>query len=355
MKFSLKNGLFIFILFGCVFLFVFHQEIFFLKSKTEFRTRNTLSAKVRVNETEELDNETLMLDSDEKLATGLLNDNHEISEKVSRKISSISDQYAKILGCRKLPDILIIGFEKCGTVTLKTYMGIHPQLFVPSLRGNVRLFNKKTTASVEEYTKNLNCTPDGTFRLEKMSTEGLVNKAFNIIPNAKLIAVVKEPVERAMSHYVHREAYGLEKGRYTFDSLIASIMDYDKPRPLRGSVLFRQSLYIDRLEPWIAKYGLDKIHVVDGDNFVKNPAQELQKTEKFLGLEPFISEKHFVFNPEKMFYCLSAEGSEACMMKDKGRPHPVMSNATRKRLQDYFRPFNEKLFETLGRNFSWNY
>ena len=263
--------------------------------------------------------------------------------------------YENLLGCRKLPDILIIGFEKCGTVTLKSYLGIHPQIFFPNLLVNYKLFDKSKRISVKTYTRNRQCTPHGKLRLEKLATTGVASRAYEVVPDIKLIAIVKEPVERSMSHYVHRIAEGIEKKPYNFDSMIGSIMDYDRPFTLKSSVLFRQSRYIDRLEPWIAHYGIDKIHVIDGDAFVKNPAAELQKVETFLGLKPFISENHFAYNPVKKFYCLKQPGNEGCMTSNKGRPHPEMSNATRTRLQEYYKPYNQKLFATIGRTFPWNY
>ena len=280
----------------------------------------------------------------------------ELEEQVNNMSpDEIDKMYREMLKCRKLPDVLIIGFEKCGTVTLKSYLGIHPQIYIASLLANYKLFNRDSQTGVNEYTRHLPCTPNGQLRLEKLSTWGTVAKTAAVVPNAKLIAIVKEPVERSMSHYVHRTAKGIESKRYNFDTMIASIMDYNKPITLKSSVLFRQSKYIDRLKPWIEKYGLGNIHVIDGDNFVRNPAAELQTVEKFLGLKHYITEDHFVYNPVKKFYCLKQDGNEACMTSNKGRPHPEMSNATRTRLQEYYKPYNEQLFMTIGRKFSWNY
>ena len=281
----------------------------------------------------------------------LVNEELRAAVNVSRK----RIDYDKLLGCRKLPDVLIIGYEKCGTVTLKSYLGIHPEIYFRNLLWNYKLFDRFSQTSVKAYTRNKHCTPDGQLRLEKLATTGMAKKAFEVIPDIKLIAIVKEPVERSMSHYVHRIAEGIEKKPYDFDSMIGAIMDYDRPFSIKSSVLFRQSRYIDRLEPWIAYYGIDKIHVIDGDAFVKNPAVELKKVEKFLGIQPFISENNFVYNPVKKFYCLKQEGNEGCMTSNKGRPHPEMSNATRARLQDYYRPYNQKLSSIFGQNFSWNY
>ena len=95
-----------------------------------------------------------------------------------------------------------------------------------------------------------------------LSTRGVTRQTHTVLTDMKLLAIVKEPVERSMSHYVHRKAKGIEKKGYTFDSMIRSILEHNKPIQLRASVLFRQSAYVDRLEPWISTYGLEKIHIV---------------------------------------------------------------------------------------------
>ena len=267
----------------------------------------------------------------------------------------VEKRFEILLGCRKLPDILTIGFEKCGTDTLDLFLGIHPQIFQRGREGYYKLFNDDSKVSVHEYTKDRQCTPEGQLRLYKMSTRGTAANAHRVVPNAKLLAIVKEPVNRAMSHYVHRMENSMEDKRYTFDSVIASIMDKSMPTSVQGSVLFRQSSFLARLTPWMTEYGLNKIHIVDGDNFVKNPVQELQKVEEFLELRPYFTEDKLVFNEESGFYCIKLENDERCMLPNKGRQHPEMSEETRKRLENYFKPLNENFFNTVGRNFSWHY
>ena len=245
-----------------------------------------------------------------------------------------------LLGCRKLPDILTIGFEKCGTDTLDLFLGIHPQIFLQAREGYYQLFNDASEVSVHEYTKDQQCTPKGQLRLDKLATQGTAEKTHRFVPNAKLLAIVKEPVNRAMSHYVHRMENGMEDERSNFDSVIASIMDKDIPSTVQASVLFRQSSFPARLKPWIAEYGLNNIHIVNGDNFVHNPMEELQKLEKFLGFKPYITEDKFVFNEERGFYCIKLENDERCMLSKKERQHPEMSGETRMRLEEYFKPLN---------------
>ena len=258
--------------------------------------------------------------------------------------------------CKLYPDILIIGFEKCGTMTLRSYLASHPEIFITKSNLSIPYFNSLNYTSFEEFTKNVACTPRGKLRLEKISTHGRAEKAHERLPDIKLLAIVREPVERAMSHHLHRIARNKETA-YNFDVLIESLLNGHTKKSVKTSVLFRQSTYIIRLQQWIQTYGISRIHIVDGDNFIKNPAFELKKVEQFLGILPHFSDEHFVYNPVKRFYCLKLTGNDTnrCMNGDKGRPHPEMSTTTRKRLQQYFKPFNEKLFVTLGRNFSWIY
>ena len=277
-----------------------------------------------------------------------------LKPELSLAKTNVDQKYIEFLGCKKLPDVLTIGFEKCGTVTLNAYLSIHPTIFHPN-DGNYKLFNKEGVTGAKSYTKTHRCTPPGKLRLNKMATRGMASKAYGFIPNAKLLAVVREPVERAMSHYLQRLESDSEVPGYTFDTMIASIMNTNTPFSLKESVLFRQSSYIERLEPWLEYYSLDNLHIIDGDNFVKHPAAELQKVEQFLRIEQYISEEHFVLNNETNFYCLNRSEYAECMPSKKGRAHPEMSNETRTRLQQYFKPLNERLFNAIGKRFNWNY
>ena len=207
----------------------------------------------------------------------------------------------------------------------------------------------------KDFPKRTPCrpSPQRKLKLEKISVSGSAVKVYESIPNVKLLAIVREPVERAMSHYVHQVAERVEKLN-SFDARIKTFLDNrtNENETITESGLFLFSTYIDRLQQWLHVFGRDKIHVVDGDNFVKHPASTLNKIETFLNISSYFTDDHFVYNKEKKFYCLKKSG---CMGSNKGRPHPNMTDVTRKRLQAYFKPFNEKLFHTLGQRFSWNY
>ena len=250
------------------------------------------------------------------------------------------------------PDIILVGFEKCGSITLLSYLATHPDIFLKS-SAVIHYFDPGVSKNIATFNERTPCTPPRKLKLAKLSVFGSAQRVYETIPNIKLVAIVREPVERVMSHFVHHVAEGKEKPD-TFDARIKNLLDNrtNENEKIETTDLFRQSAYIDRLHKWLQVFGRDRIHVVDGDNFVKYPASELIIVEKFLNISSYFTDDHFVYNSKKKFYCLKKSG---CMGKDKGRSHPEMTEITRKRLQAYFKPLNEELFLALGQKFSWNY
>ena len=267
--------------------------------------------------------------------------------------------------CRNLPDVLIIGFEKCGTITLRQFLGIHPKIFITESRLNNEFFNAENNKTVTEFTESKPCTPEGQLRLEKIAPRGLPTLVYNYIPDVKLIAMVKEPTERALSHFVHLVDRKLISANITeFDNYARHIFSqnvttFNKTvsrndiRSSAGSLRYF-SLYSDRIKPWIDVFGIERILILDGDKFAANPTEELNKAETFIGLQHQISSEDFYFNTEKRFYCIKTDLKSGCMLKGKGRPHPVMEHNTRRMLKDFFKPHNKIFYEMIGHTFPWD-
>ena len=256
------------------------------------------------------------------------------------------------IGCKKLPDVLIIGFEKCGTMTLRQFLSIHPRIFINKKRGNNKFFNRDNNKTLLEFSENLECTPYDKLRIEKLAIDGVADLVYNYTPDIKLIVIVREPVERSLSYFLHLKAtQKLPRAFIDFEESLYSFLD--KPFDEKH-YLVQRYYYSKRLRPWIKKFGLDKILIVDGDQFATDPVPELKKVEQFLELEPFITRDMFEYNEIKRFYCVKTDGNDGCMYRGKGRPHPVMKNETRKFLKEAFREPNEQFFKLIQRRFSWN-
>ena len=266
--------------------------------------------------------------------------------------------------CRFLPDILIFGFDKCGTMTLRQFLSVHPDIFITENEANNRLFKniaEKEFDQNSKYFEKPECTPKGKLRLEKLVNPRYPESVYKYIPNIKLVAIVKEPVERVMSHYVHMVVQSSKPlSMDDFDMCARRLVNSSgksegNDHRCDGTThILTTSKYADPLTAWVDVFGVENILIIDGDNFVSNPVEELRQAEEFFGLELKISESDFYYDKQKKFYCMREEGNTGCMPEKKGRPHPPMADSTRQLLKDYFKPYNQQFYKLIGRTFPWD-
>ena len=115
---------------------------------------------------------------------------------------------------------------------------------------------------------------------------------------------------------------------------------------------------------WLSRFPLgERLHVVDGDNFILRPWEEAARLQDFLGIPREIHRGSFVKSKTKEFYCWkensnndssssSSSSSITCMPPEKGNVH-LIEVEVEVRLRSHFRPHNEELFKMLGRRFDW--
>ena len=219
--------------------------------------------------------------------------------------------------CRFLPDILIFGFDKCGTMTLRQFLSVHPDIFITQNDGNNKFFREIAESAYNHKTvplsKKTECTPKGKLRLEKLVNPRYPESVKRYVPNIKLIAIVKEPVERTMSHYVHFVVQSDKPLRMVDFDLCARRLVSSPIGPSSKAVgndhrcdgtnhIITTSMYATSLKKWVDIFGLENILIIDGDNFVSNPVEELRKAEDFIGLEHKISESDFYYDKQKKFF-----------------------------------------------------
>lgn len=123
----------------------------------------------------------------------------------------------------------------------------------------------------------------------------------------------------------------------------------------------RIGLYVRHVSRWLRRFPLSQIHFVHGERLVRDPAGQLRHVERFLGLRPFINESHFQFDSVKGFPCIAKPSATSggvprphCLGKTKGRAHPKIADGVLRRLRDFFRPFNDEFYRTVGVDFGWS-
>ena len=127
-----------------------------------------------------------------------------------------------------------------------------------------------------------------------------------------------------------------------------------------------RSMYDVHMEWWLKYFSLDQFHFLSAENLAANPAKELQKLEKFLGVRHKLTKDLFYFDKTKGFYCMCVNQrkldasqhkgvtvEQTCLSRTKGRTHPSVDPNVLNKLTDFFLPHNERLYKMIGINFGW--
>lgn len=176
--------------------------------------------------------------------------------------------------------------------------------------------------------------------------------------SVKLLLIVREPVTRAISDYTQLLAHSATASpavpipliqQRTFEQFSifpnGSINEAYKPLAI--------SVYHNHVHRWLEVFPKEQILIVNGDLLIEDPVSQLQKIERFLGLEPRIGTHNFYFNETKGFYCLRNETSDRCLRESKGRRHPRINPAVISKLRKYFGEHNQKFYELIGDDLGW--
>ena len=259
---------------------------------------------------------------------------------------------------RGLPDFVIIGAQKSGTTSLYNFIIKHPTI-APASRKELHYFSGRYRFGEQWYRSNFPTNLSRRYFYKKTKQKLLSGEASptymfhpiapdrmkDILPDIKLIAILRNPVDRAYSQYHHNirrndetlpfekaieleeERCAREKERLIRDS------DFVATHYVKHSYLGR-SIYVDQLENWFKHYNKRQFLILTTDNLRKDPQQTLDQVFDFLGLSPFKVENLMDYHV--------------------GNYKEKMNDDTRKFLVEYFKPHNERLSKLLQRRFDWD-
>ena len=234
-----------------------------------------------------------------------------------------------------LPDFVVIGAPKCGTTFLYHLLTKHPHI-EPSAFKELHYFDLLFEEGTEWY-RQCFLPPRQINGRETITGEGTPSYLFHplaaermagVIPEAKLIALLRNPVDRTYSAYHHR-AKNREKIQ-TFEETVEAAFD----APNRG--FLSQSIYVDHLLRWSRYFDREQMLVLKSEDFFERPTDTLSRILDFLDLPDW-----------------EPGASELSDKVNKGRYEQGMDPAIRRRLEDFFEPHNQRLYEYLGVDFGW--
>ena len=211
---------------------------------------------------------------------------------------------------RLLPDFLILGGQRCGSTSLYTMLCKHPQVMQAShkevhffdnnhLRGEDfyrRVFPLRAHAAAREnYLGNKVVTGEATTYY--LAHPAVPERVASLLPDARLIAILRDPVDRAYSHYQLSVRAGREP--LSFEQALAAEperLEGEQERLLadpgyRGHAHRYHSyrtrgLYLGQLEAWWEHFPPDQLLVLRSEDMFADPAAVYGAVAAFLGLEP---------------------------------------------------------------------
>jgi len=247
---------------------------------------------------------------------------------------------------RDLPDFLVIGAQKAGTTTLYAYLRWHPSIGGPFWK-EVSFFDRHWARGEAWYRGQFPLHRDGVLVGEASPSYVFhplaPQRVYSVVPDTKLIVLLREPGDRAYSQYQHEVALGRE--RLSFEEALAA-----EDERLQGEVqrlsadprafsrewwdhtYAARGLYAEQLERWLELFPGEQVLVLTTEEFGARPEETYASVLSFLGAPP-----HSLDQYPRVF----------------DRDYPPMNEETRRALTERFAEPNRRLERLLGRPLPW--
>jgi len=247
---------------------------------------------------------------------------------------------------RALPDAVILGAMKSGTSSLHHYL-VQQESVIEPLRKEVHYFDVNFARGESWYRAHFGREGEPGLNLDSspyyLFHPAVPLRLHALLPQARLIVLLRDPVRRAYSHYWHER----DKGRETlsFEDAIAAEAErlgnaqerladgtLERSREHQHFSYLARGRYAEQLERWFALFPRGQLLVLRFEDLAREPLEVLNVTLDFLGL------------PRAAAVSLEARNT---------RRYPPLADATATRLQGYFEPHNQRLEALLGRSMGW--
>lgn len=273
---------------------------------------------------------------------------------------------------RLLPSFIIIGATRSGTTSLYLHLISHPNV-LPNSKKETVFFNYAYHTNPDWYRIYFPTTLEQEKMQEQRKQKIMITgdatpsylidpfvpkRIFKMLPNVKLIVLLRNPIDRAYSHFYHNVSLGIEKltfeqaikkepGRisksfeelqnekFTFNdnfiSYFLRLMTFKVKNYYKFSYL-ETGKYYQHLKNWMNVFPKKQFLIIKNEDYFNNPKKIYEQVQDFLDLP------YFDLGRYKRYYEIE---------------YQPMNNDLRKYLKEYFEPHNSKLYQYLGRDFHW--
>ena len=199
---------------------------------------------------------------------------------------------ADATGDLTLPNLIVIGAQKCGTSVLHYYLSLHPEVSMSNPKElNFFIAERNYSRGLEWYSRHFDpsarcrgeASPNYTAYPQHL---GVPERMAAAVPDARLVYIVRDPIERITAHWIHNYAKRREKG------------------DLRTTLLHPNTSYVTRskyhmqLARFLEHFSEEQILVLDQRDLRDDRRPTLRRLFEFVGVDPefehpkFMQERH---------------------------------------------------------------
>jgi len=249
---------------------------------------------------------------------------------------------------RQLPAGVIVGAAKAGTTQLFTYLIRHPRCF-GGIQKEVNYFSHHADRPLAWYRSRfplrramnrvrgvcLEASPSYLPRPEALQ------RMHDVLPDAAVIAILRDPVSRAFSQYQHERTRHREPR--SFGDLVRQAVECEVRGATRAgapvdesspvSRYIRWGYYAEQIDALLQVYPREQVLVLDSADLFDDTNAMCQQVFDFLGLERFDVQSQKIYN--------------------RGYYRETIEPATAELLRDHYRPHDQRLVDLVGKRFRW--
>ena len=300
------------------------------------------------------------------------------------------------------PNFFIIGAARAGTTTLYEYLRRAPQVYLPSIKEpryflarsiNDDIYGRVAIGSTENYLRlfanNSDATAIGEGTPEYLYHDSAAHKIREKVPHAKIIITLRNPINRAFSHYLLLKT--LLNIKYSFDHMLKSEWanrKYHLGTSLRSPGIIECGFYSHGVSKYLELFGSDRIKIIIFEEWTKDTLNTINEIVEFLGVNynfddsittrkdnasrnysrtnaflssvlnksPFLSKIIYLRLPafaRDLLRNINNMQLSVRSSSSSSSPNELMSNETRELIRDIYSKDVKELEKILGRRLPW--
>lgn len=291
-----------------------------------------------------------------------------------------------------LPSFLVVGAAKAGTTSIYRYLQQHPSIYMPRVKeshyfSGIRrdefrhgtIYGRDIPRTLSEYEQRFSAASPG-----QVIGEACVSYLYYprapmmikaIIPDAKIVIILRDPSERAFSNYLHHVRDGVEP--LTFEDALAKEPERAREGYWWGYQYRGASFYFESVKRYLEIFSHSRVKVFLFEELQQNPRNMMEEMFRFLGVDDTFAPKmqrynvsgiprsiylqRFLTEPSQTKAMLSrllpasTRRDLRSFLRRKNLRRPQMKASTRQLLKSTFRSDVERLQNLVGRDLtSWN-